>query len=324
MVTDVVSGDPLFAVSISPKPGSSLEPPLALCYQVHGDRDARYNLLSTTRTSVNGLWRAATDSLNLLAEVGVRTVSESGECHRVLVGLDDCKVTVDGEDFTSDGLLLNTSNGGVLVRRDDDRVVVIRVPGGDGEGLTLEVECEMRKVFDGIEEVEIPMLLLKIHRRSNPISGIAHGLIGLFVSLIYMCFYNYSMTYIILHSPHFNVWKVKVNDNPKCFCIGQFYHRVLGIEPYSGLDSGHNYRVTVPGRGEEPEREFHGWLYPLDWVKRKIPCLYVGNSQGGSSEEDGGEYPVIAGSYQDYAVNGTFSEEGYQFGLFGGEDCAIE
>ena len=77
----------------------------------------------------------------------------------------------------------------------------------------------------------------------------------------------------------------------------------------------------MPGRGpDEPEREFFARLYYLDWSQQERLCLYAGNSQGGP-KQNGQSDSVIAGWYGDYAVNGTFSEAGYKFGLFSSEDC---
>ena len=96
---------------------------------------------------------------------------------------------------------------------------------------------------------------------------------------------------------------------------GQFYHRIIEIEPHSDSDPDTYYTVTVPEReGEPAERQFLGRLYHLDWNHKQSPCLYVGDSQGG---------PVISGLYRDYAVNNTFSEEGYRFGVFNSDNCVI-
>ena len=180
-MTDVVSADPLFKVHTRLSSDSPLNSPLALCYQVHGDGNTHYNILSTSHASLNGLWTAETGTLNILTEISVQTISRIGECYHILVEPEECTVSINGESFTSNSLhLLNSSEGGVLVSRDDDRVVVIRVPdGGSGEGLRVEVECESRRVFDGEEEVETPMLLLRITRKLS-LSGVAHGLLGLF------------------------------------------------------------------------------------------------------------------------------------------------
>ncbi|CAI8040255.1 hypothetical protein GBAR_LOCUS22439, partial [Geodia barretti] len=109
------------------------------------------------------------------------------------------------------------------------KVVVIRVPdGGSGEGLRVEVECESRRVFDGEEEVETPMLLLRITRKLS-LSGVAHGL------------------------------------------LGQFYHRIIEIEPHSDSDPDTYYTVTVPERERASRETVLGRLYHLDWNHKQSP-----------------------------------------------------
>ena len=109
----------------------------------------------------------------------------------------------------------------------------------------------------------------------------------------------------------------------KCFSAGQFYHRTIDIQPFSCPECNSNisyYNLTVPQREGEPEREFRGRLYNLDWGHQETPCLYAGDSQGGAG---GGEISgsVIYGLYRNYAVNSSFSEEGYQFGQFNSDSC---
>ena len=82
-----------------------------------------------------------------------------------------------------------------------------------------------------------------------------------------------------------------------CFGLtaGQFYHRDMYIEPYSGdldLNPEFYYSVRVPGRGEETERErererereFFARLYHQDWSLQERQCLYAGKNQGGDKE----------------------------------------
>ena len=181
-VTDVVSADPLFTVAIRTQPDSPLGPTVSLCYQIHGDRNTSYNLLTTEYTSVNGLWSGITDSLNLLTRIGVQAISITGQCHRILVDLNQCAVTIDGVSHTTDGVHHNSS--GVVVTRDDDRVVLIRVPDGEraDDDIELEVECERRRMVLESREVEVPMLQLRITRSQNDLPGSAHGFIGLFLA----------------------------------------------------------------------------------------------------------------------------------------------
>ena len=182
-VSDSVSVDPLFTVSVYPQLDSPLGRLVSLCYQIHGDGNTYYNLLTTEYTSVNGLWSGITDSLNLLTRIGVQAISTTGQCHRILVDLNQCAVTIDGVSHTTDGVHLNDLVGGVLVSRHDDRVILMRFPNGGLHELQLEVECETRTMFSDGQPVSTQMLRLRIIRTLDTPFENANGLIGLSIDL---------------------------------------------------------------------------------------------------------------------------------------------
>ena len=86
---DVVVGDPVFYVPLFLSESSELEGPLGLCFQIHGEDKDSYNLLTTPCTSVNGLWTAVTNTLNVITEISASTVSDDG-CHTSNVQLESC------------------------------------------------------------------------------------------------------------------------------------------------------------------------------------------------------------------------------------------
>ena len=177
-MTDVVSADPLLTVAINSQSSSELDShqqPLSLCYQVHGDGDTYYNLLTTPFTSANGLWSSVDDSgLHLLTEIGVQTLSENGECYNILIQLEDCTITIN--DFTTKAYVQFISSG-VNVTRVDDRVIVINVSDGSQDDFVIEVECEVREMVRGGEEMEVPLLQLRVTRPWTSLSGSANGLL---------------------------------------------------------------------------------------------------------------------------------------------------
>ena len=75
---DVVVGDPVFYIPLFLSESSELEGPLGLCFQIHGEDKDIYNLLTTPCTSVNGLWTAMTNKLNVITEISVSTVLDDG------------------------------------------------------------------------------------------------------------------------------------------------------------------------------------------------------------------------------------------------------
>ena len=178
LVSDIVVGDPLFFVPLYPQHGSPLGHEVGICYQVHGEDDHYYNLLTSNCTSVNALWTAATSTLNVITQVAVRVVSMQSSCHSILVDLDQCAVTIDGVGPSTDnGVLLDV--GDVVVRRVNNWVGV-RVPNCMEPRLALHVLCEHRNIFNSDTDTYemIPMIKLSITRKRGARRGIAHGLIG--------------------------------------------------------------------------------------------------------------------------------------------------
>ena len=177
---DVVVGDPVFYVPLLLSESSDLEGPLGLCFQIHGEDNDIYNLLTTPCTSVNGLWTAVTNKLNVITEISVNTVSDD-ECHTVKVQLESCTVVIDGDTILNqDGNY--TVLGGMIVSRIDDSLVEITVDNCK-EPIVLAVECETRLVHDRETKnhVETDMLKFSIRR---PLAGRvqAHGLFGNYIA----------------------------------------------------------------------------------------------------------------------------------------------
>ena len=90
----------------------------------------------------------------------------------------------------------------------------------------------------------------------------------------------------------------------------------------NGSPVQNRYVVEIPpGLGQQP-RTFVGFFYFLNWEGQEQACLYVGDTQGGSTYNIAGFTDgVLEGSYRDYRVSGAFSEEDYVFGLFDEEKC---
>ena len=190
LVSDIVVADPLFFVPLYPQNGSPLGHLVGLCYQVHGERDHYYNLVTSNCTSVNARWTAATDTLNIITRVVVRVISMNSTCHSILIDLEECAVTIDGVGPNTDnGVILHM--GDVVVRRGDDWVTV-KVPNCMEPGLFLRVDCERRNIFNSETDAYemIPMLKLNITRRRSARSGTAHGLIGNIQSSYCSCHLN--------------------------------------------------------------------------------------------------------------------------------------
>ena len=77
--------------------------------------------------------------------------------------------------------------------------------------------------------------------------------------------------------------------------------------------------VIYPPGGEV--REFIGNLHLHTWDHSSVPCLYVGNPQGGAVGEFGDvNHPVIEGYYTQYMVADLFATQ-FKYTQFDTEQC---
>ena len=118
---------------------------------------------------------------------------------------------------------------------------------------------------------------------------------------------------------------------PRLENTGQFWNVPVDIAPFSGtLRDGRpgtdRYVVNITTRGgtDTQTRSYTGWLFNLTWLFEPGPCLYVGNRQAGPIYEVRNPNDnVIEETYKEYRVSSAFSEEGYEFGIFMEERCAV-
>lgn len=85
----------------------------------------------------------------------------------------------------------------------------------------------------------------------------------------------------------------------------------MDISPYEGPtpDDSSYYLVMVTPPNGKP-RQFVGDLYPQAWDLSPVPCIYAGNSQGGTLGEFGdANDPVIEGHYSEYVVADLFATQ---------------
>ena len=91
-------------------------------------------------------------------------------------------------------------------------------------------------------------------------------------------------------------------------CIpGQFWNIPITTTQISASTS---YNVTIQPTNGAPTRYVHGEIYERTWDNTKERCIYLGNSQGGSSRENLRlNDPVIQGHYTDYKMDSLFDTE---------------
>ena len=152
---------------------------LNLCYEVHGEADVNFNLVSDQCISVNAHYTQVrpTESQNIISSVFVRTVDSAGTCRNITVNLEGCTASVDGVG------LERFSQNGVSVRRYSNRVR-IAVPNCQDLDLVMWVICQRRTFWssqlapDGTEiTFEADMIKFVIARGFN-LQETSHGIIG--------------------------------------------------------------------------------------------------------------------------------------------------
>lgn len=170
---DTIIGDPLFTVPLnspSTTPRLTTADTPHLCFEVHGERGAVFNLISDRCTSVNGLFSAMDPPAtgNIINTVGIRAVDDRGSCVDVKISLKAQCVPVI---YVSEQEVINGSrysSYGVSVRRHHQGVRVA-VPNCENVPLVLWVMCE--------ETRNQSMIRLVISRGVN-LRPTSHGILG--------------------------------------------------------------------------------------------------------------------------------------------------
>ena len=153
---------------------------LNLCYELHGDADATFNLVSDGCVSVNAHYTQIrpTEFQNIIDAVYVRAVDDGDTCRNIAVSLNGCSASVDGVSIDS-----VYSQMGVSVRPYSNRVRIAVPNCGDTE-LVMWIMCQLRTFWssqlgpDGREiKFDAEMIRFVIARGLN-LQETSHGLLG--------------------------------------------------------------------------------------------------------------------------------------------------
>ena len=151
----------------------------SLCYEIHGEENAFFNLISDECTSVNSYYQRAVAppsnlNLNVITQIGVRARG-TNTCWNIQVDLDTCSAMVDGAPPTSGG-----SFDGITVRSyPSSSRVRISVPNCADSMLVMWVFCRDGQVEDPttMEFNNFRFIRLVVRRGLN-LNEQSHGLIG--------------------------------------------------------------------------------------------------------------------------------------------------
>ena len=158
---DTIIGDPLYEVPVTVNEEGEKIP---LCYQVRGQANQNFNLISDTCVSVNALYSPminASDG-NIISKIGILAEDNSGMCQQIEVDLEGCTARVNGQALA----LYNQSGIHVMHHRSRVRIAV---PNCENIDLVMWVICEVRSGQ--------PMIKFIIARGFN-LRPTSHGLIG--------------------------------------------------------------------------------------------------------------------------------------------------
>ena len=181
-VNDTVIADPVYTVPLLVSGGNhSFVSGTPLCYEIHGEADQTFNLVSDECTSVNAFYESAHNPAagNVITSIGVvatdRTTTTTASVNVTEDG--DCFTVVDGDQALPPG----EYTLGVIRVRVDPGCVRITVPNCGGQELVYWVRCRIRSLsFDdesGSQMIDQEMIKFVVGRGLglNPSS---HGLIG--------------------------------------------------------------------------------------------------------------------------------------------------
>ena len=171
---------PINVLNTSAIPNFGENAVLNLCYELHGDADTTFNLVSDGCVSVNAHYAQVrpTESQNIIDAVYVRAVDDAGTCHNIAVRLSGCSASVDGVSLSS-----TYSSMGVSVRPYSNRVR-IAVPNCAELELVMWVMCQSRTFWssqvdsDGREITFIADMIKFVIARGLNLQETSHGLLG--------------------------------------------------------------------------------------------------------------------------------------------------
>ena len=158
IVNDSIIGDPLFTVTLPQEDAF-------MCYEVHGEANRYFNLISDTCISVNAQYSGLVDQprINMIGEIGIyaKESGSSGGCVEIRIRYSGCSGSVNGDAVTT-----TYQSKGISVRAYPKRWRV-SVPNCGSTQVVMWVFCKD------------PPEMLRFHiARGNNLSPTSHGLLG--------------------------------------------------------------------------------------------------------------------------------------------------
>ena len=170
MIVGDVDGDPMFTVPLNISKDSFIlkdKGKLDLCYEVHGEKNKIFNLMSDSCLSINALLEEPAKNPeigNVMTEVGVIAKDLNGNCQRIHVDLKQRSLKLNNERIVGQ----KTYNGMHLLKLRDR--VEVSMPGCiNGTSLSFRIEFNYMNGAD---------MLKVIFSDESGLRQDSHGLMG--------------------------------------------------------------------------------------------------------------------------------------------------
>lgn len=183
-MNDTISGDPVLTVPILVSEEELQSVPaeqLSLCYEVHGQSNKWFNLVSDECASVSAYYTGLNERLNVIDKIAIRAIDNRQRCVDTSVSIENsCSSVVNGV------LTSRYSSGGVSVHTFMNRVR-ISVPNCGELTLVMWVICKeqqfqvMEPEVGGVASRSVTRNNIEfvVMRGLNYGHRLAHGLIGM-------------------------------------------------------------------------------------------------------------------------------------------------
>lgn len=172
MFNDSVFGDPLYEVPLNMISNEIFPKITSLCYEVHGEANKVFNLITDGCVQVNANYSAMDipENGNIINQIGVFAYDTANGCISILVDVNDCIPVVNGVAYSGDpGYDMN----GVTAIRQRNNRAHITVPN-----------CDDHRDFDNLrfwvvcQNINAQKLIKFQVLRGSALLPDSHGLIG--------------------------------------------------------------------------------------------------------------------------------------------------
>ena len=178
-VNDTIVGDPLLTVPLTNLNLNGIDLKIegqpSLCFEIHGEANQYFNLVTDNCVSVNARYHALNENWNVINQIGVRAVDDEGQCRNIAVDLEGCSASVDGVPLTT-----SYRSNGIFIRPYRNHVRVSVPNCNVSSHLVMYVFCQQNLTVEDPytgEPFTASMIKYVIAHGLN-LNENSHGLIG--------------------------------------------------------------------------------------------------------------------------------------------------